>query len=364
MRSKAVFSGIGFVTLLALAVPAQAHESGLSYLAVEVEAEQVTASIDAPAQDYDRRVPLSVDATGALSASTQKALERWLFANVRFVANGEVCDGQGFTPFLESDALLRLTGTWTCGSAPIETLDLATRALDTFGPGHSMFVRVENGPTVRQALLTNAESTVSFDFVRAERWWEAAGRFVVLGIQHIFEGIDHILFLLALLVLGGTLGRVVGIATAFTAAHSVTLSLAALDLLVFPERIVESAIAASIGWVAVENWIFAAPSTDEKEPLALRWRWVLTFLFGLVHGFGFAGVLGELGLPKNHLAVALASFNVGVEIGQVAIIALAWPLLKRAMRTPWYRPNAVRAASVLMFGIAVYWFIERAFELG
>lgn len=353
-----------FAAFFLMANAAWAHESGLSYLDVEVAGGVVTASLDAPAEDYARGVNLEVTRDGQLNAATATRLQQWLFGSVRFVADEEVCDGETSVSRLEKDGLLTVTGTWRCPNArPIEELHLATRALDTFGRGHSMFVRVANGKKVRQALLTNNASSVSFKFEVAESWVSTATDFIKLGVSHIFEGVDHILFLLALLVLGGSLWRVIGIATSFTAAHSVTLSLAALNIVVLPEALVESVIALSIGWVAVENWIFAVPSTDEKVPLVLRWRWALTFLFGLMHGFGFADVLQELGLPKEHLALALGSFNLGVELGQIAIIAIAYPVLKRAMRTTWYRPHAVRMASVLMIIVALYWFVERAFGL-
>lgn len=365
MRNSVWCAGLASAAFLLMPGAGQAHESGLSYLDVQVDGGLITASLDAPAVDYARGMHLDVDRDGQLSAATVSTLKQWLFGNVRFVANGEVCDGDASTPQLDKDGLLSVTGTWKCPQTQsIQALDLMTRALDTFGGGHSMFVRVAHGKKVRQALLTNKESSVSFEFVASESWVSAALRFVKLGVEHIFEGVDHILFLLALLVLGGSLWRILGIATAFTAAHSVTLSLAALNIVVLPGRFVESTIALSIGWVAAENWIFAVPRAGKQEPLVLRWRWVLTFMFGLVHGFGFADVLRDLGLPKEHLAVTLASFNVGVELGQVAIITIAYPLLKWAARTTWYRPLAVRMASVLMIVIALYWFVERAFELG
>lgn len=353
---------------LLLAPRAHAHEGGLSYLEVEVDGATVTATLDAPAVDYAPRLRLDADRDGRISdadlAASQPALKRWLFGSLRFVSDDRLCADDGFTAKLEGQVLLRLTGTWRC-EAPVNALHVASQALDTFGDDHSTFVRAARGESVHQALLTPRESEVTFDFGVAETWLSAAGRFVVLGVEHIFTGIDHVMFVLALLLLGGSLRRIIGVATAFTAAHSVTLSLAALDLVVLPSRLVESVIALSIGWVAVENYVFARPrEAGAAEPMVLRWRWLLTFAFGLLHGFGFAGVLGDLGLPKGHEVVALASFNLGVEIGQVAIIAAAFPLLKKALTTRWYRPLAVQVASALMIVVAVYWFVQRAFDLG
>lgn len=364
-RPAALLLALG---VLLAGVPAPAHEGGLSYLELEAEGATVKAVLDAPPQDYVRTLRLDADRDGQLSpadlAASEGNLKRWLFGSLRFVVADRLCAPDTFTARLEAQALLRLTGTWRC-EATADTLHVASQVLDTFGDDHTIFVRAARGEAIHQALLTAKDSEVTFDFGVSESRLSAAWRFVVLGVEHIFTGIDHVMFVLALLLLGGSLRRIIGVATAFTAAHSVTLSLAALDLVVLPSRLVESVIALSIGWVAVENYVFARPRVEGvAEPAVLRWRWLLTFAFGLLHGFGFAGVLGDLGLPKGHEIVALASFNVGVELGQVAIIAAAYPLLRKALQTRWYRPHAVRAASALMLVVAVYWFVQRAFDLG
>ena len=139
--------------------------------------------------------------------------------------------------------------------------------------------------------------------------------FVKLGIAHIFLGYDHIVFLFALIVIGGRLGQLVKIVTAFTAGHSLTLILAALQVVVLPSRLIEGSIALTIAYVAFDNF-FAATTAH---------RWVLTFCFGLVHGFGFANVLREMHLPASGLVPTLLSFNAGVEIGQVVIAAVLFP---------------------------------------
>jgi hydrogenase/urease accessory protein HupE len=146
---------------------------------------------------------------------------------------------------------------------------------------------------------------------------QVVGRFVQAGIEHIFLGYDHIAFLVAIVLWAQRLWPVIKIVTAFTIAHSITLSLAALQIVVFPSAIVEPAIAATIIFVAVEN--FFSRNVDG--------RWQVTFVFGLIHGFGFASALQEIGLPANAAVPALAAFNIGVEIGQVVIVALIFPLL-------------------------------------
>ncbi|MCP2132679.1 HupE/UreJ family protein [Bradyrhizobium ottawaense] len=176
--------------------------------------------------------------------------------------------------------------------------------------------------------------------------------FIKLGIEHILTGYDHLLFLLALLAGARGLVSVIKIVTAFTLAHSVTLTLAALGLVNIPGRIIEPLIAATIVWVALENLLSAVPD---------RRRWVWSFGFGLVHGLGFAAALGEIDLKGAALVRALVCFNAGVEVGQLAFVAVALPLLTLLSRgrgttlTP-------RIASIAAGVMGAYWFIERVFS--
>src|SRR5262249_51916160 len=138
------------------------------------------------------------------------------------------------------------------------------------------------------------------------------GAYLELGVEHILLGFDHVLFVLALILSAGRVGSLLAIITAFTLAHSITLALSVLPIVTLPSRFVEPVIALSIAYVAAENIL--------KKGAVSR-RWAVSFLFGLVHGFGFAGALREVGLPADGLAAALVGFNLGVEIGQAAIIA-------------------------------------------
>ena len=184
-------------------------------------------------------------------------------------------------------------------------------------------------------------------------------RYLVTGIEHIFLGYDHIAFLVAIVLWARRLLPVIKIVTAFTIAHSITLSLAALQIVVIPSTIVEPAIAASIVFVAVENFF----SRD------IDGRWKVTFAFGLIHGFGFAGALQEFGLPANAVVPALAAFNIGVEIGQVAIVSIVVPVLVvldrlfAADRTKPVRAAAlVYALSALITVLGSYWLLTRIFS--
>ena len=176
--------------------------------------------------------------------------------------------------------------------------------------------------------------------------------FTELGVEHIFLGYDHIMFLLALIVIGGRMRSLVKIVTAFTIAHSITLILAAQEILVLPDRLIEAGIALSIAYVAAENfWLKTAGH-----------RWMLTFVFGLVHGFGFANVLRQLGLPDQGLIASLLAFNVGVEIGQIVIVALLFPPIAWAARSRYHR-RVVLVVSAVIFLFGVGWLVERVFGL-
>ena len=181
--------------------------------------------------------------------------------------------------------------------------------------------------------------------------------FVRAGIHHIFTGPDHILFIVGLLLLGGTLKRVLQVATSFTAAHSVTLALAVLGIVRISGRVVEPLIALSIVYVGFENL--------RARPGARDWRTRVAFAFGLIHGFGFASVLREFGLPHQALAWSLLGFNLGVEAGQVCIVLAVVPLLA-ALRhaTPRLATRAVASTSWLIIGVGSVWFVERVLRGG
>lgn len=175
-------------------------------------------------------------------------------------------------------------------------------------------------------------------------------QFIFMGIEHIDTGYDHILFLVALILAGGGFMYLIRIITAFTLAHSITLSLAVLGIVSVPSRLVESCIAASIIYVAAENlW----RRKDEAS-------WILVFIFGLVHGLGFANVLKEMELPRNQLIQSLVSFNLGIELGQLVIVLASWFLLSKITRLEWAK-NLKPAGSVAIMMMASFWFFQRAF---
>jgi hydrogenase/urease accessory protein HupE len=174
--------------------------------------------------------------------------------------------------------------------------------------------------------------------------------FLSLGVEHILLGFDHLAFLFALLIAGGTLREAAKIITSFTVAHSITLALATLEVIAVPASIVEPLIAVSIIYVGLENVL----RRDVER------RWMLTFAFGLVHGFGFASALRELGVGAGVKAVTpLLSFNLGVEIGQIAVAALVLPLIWKLRRHPRFVIRYVPVCSILVAAAGGYWLIER-----
>jgi len=182
-------------------------------------------------------------------------------------------------------------------------------------------------------------------------WGEIASAYTVLGVEHILTGYDHLAFVFALLFLVGFNKRLVWTITAFTAAHSVTLALAALGLLTLRSPPVEATIALSIVLVAGEG-------LHAKETLSRRWPALVAFLFGLVHGLGFAGALKDIGLPQNHLPVALLTFNVGVELGQLLVVSLAYAAWRALKGRPQFA--ALRTPALYVIGsVAAYWSIGR-----
>ncbi len=180
--------------------------------------------------------------------------------------------------------------------------------------------------------------------------WE----YVKLGFEHIIPlGFDHILFVLSLYLLEPRLKPVLVQATAFTVAHSITLGLASQGIIYAPPAVVEPLIALSILFVALENML-----VRQLNP----WRIVIVFAFGLIHGLGFAGVLGELGLPKKQFFSALLAFNGGVELGQISVILLAWGLVGRwTADKPWYHQRVVMPACAVIGLVAAWWTVERLF---
>jgi hypothetical protein len=211
-----------------------------------------------------------------------------------------------------------------------------------------MSVRVPGQPSVELAFIDDRRTaTVELSGTTGTGWLS----FIAMGAEHILSGPDHLLFLLALLALARGFWPIVKIVTGFTIAHSITLSLATLGIVDVPSRIVEPLIAATIVWVALENLAF---------PNGARWRWLIAATFGLVHGLGFASALTELGLPRDAMVRALIGFNVGVELGQLAFVAIVMPVVVWLAK-PGRIPKLPQALSVVVALAGAFWLVERLF---
>ncbi|WP_010677726.1 HupE/UreJ family protein [Bacillus timonensis] len=221
--------------------------------------------------------------------------------------------------------------------------------LDDSDPSHANYATIKLNGKQQEAVLSYESRELEIGEVT---FIQSAKQFLLLGLEHIFTGYDHILFVISLLFGAKNIRNIFSLVTAFTIAHSITLALATLDIVQLPSRLVESAIALSIIYVALIN-IF--------NPNSKHQPW-LAFGFGLIHGFGFAGILSEMRLDGSHLVTSLLSFNIGIEIGQLIIVSVVFPILlwlKQMTFKPikWVIPGT--SVAILAFGVV--WFVERAF---
>ena len=247
----------------------------------------------------------------------------------------------------DSLATFRLTGRMPRGASTLRWL------YGIVADPYPLEIRQADGSsTVEWITGTNWSGIIDLtgSFPRPTRW-EIATQYLVLGYTHILpKGLDHILFVLGIFLLSPRLKTMLLQVTAFTVAHSITLGLSIYGLVSLSSRIVEPLIALSIAYVAIENLV-----TRELKP----WRLALVFMFGLLHGLGFAGVLRELGLPRGEFLTGLLTFNLGVEGGQLTVIAgamlVVWPFLTRS----WYRHRVVIPASLSIAAIGIYWTLLR-----
>jgi hypothetical protein len=353
----AICWGLGLLMVLSLSTPSPAHWADLAVADIQIRERDVDVNLTVPtgliAQfDNDKNKQLS-----ELEITThQKDLQEFLSEKIRLTAAGQKNDTLTIkstvakkipsnliaTPDTHSSLLLQYH--WV---DPVNQLQMH---YDLFVPG------VNTARCLAQVLRNDRVDNLVFtpDSKNAALIDAPIGQqissFIRLGIEHIWTGYDHILFLISLLMLGGELGYLLKVVTAFSLSHSVTLFLAALNIISVPSRWVEIAIALSIAYIASENlW--------RKQPQA---RWQLAFAFGLIHGLGFSSALQELDLPRTNLVTSLASFSVGIELGQFAIVLMVYFALSYLRKFPWYL-TIRRLISVGVIVMSAIWFWERAF---
>jgi len=366
-----------FAIVLALgAQPARAHKPSDSYLAILVGSGGLQGQWDIALRDLDYAIGLDSDGNGEITWGELRAkhadIAAYALARLSVSADGARCALAPTTHMVDehSDGAYEVMKfSIDCGKpqAPRE-IEVGYGLFFDIDPSHRGLLRIQHGKGSMTAILGPERPEQKFQLAEASRFTQFLdyGR---EGIWHILIGFDHILFLVSLLlpavfVLRGrswdpaerfapVFWDVLRIVTAFTLAHSITLSLAALSIIALPSRLVESTIALSVVLAATNNlW-----------PVVGGRRWAVALGFGLIHGFGFASVLADLGLPRDALMVALVGFNLGVEAGQLAIVSAFLPLAYALRHTTIYRRIIFTGGSVLIVLIALVWLVERAFLL-
>ncbi len=354
-------------TLAALPTVAAAHPAPFSYLDVQLTSSGLAGTL--VVHDFDVAHDLGIEVPAALldEATAQQQRGRLialLERRLQFQADDQLAPIEwGALSVLADRQSLALA--FRAPSAGSPATITVTALLFPYDPVHQSFINVyEDGALRHQAILDFNRRSLTYYSGTTQGVLAVVRTFVPAGIEHILIGPDHVLFLIGLLLLGGSVWKLTGIVTAFTIGHSITLSAAALDLVTLPARLIEPTIALSIVFVGVDNLlVHGARQTSPAAARDIR-PWVAG-VFGLVHGFGFASVLKEFGLPSGALGWSLFSFNLGVEIGQLAIVLLVASVLAAVRRR--HQRLGDRLAWVGSIGVILaggYWFIERVFLTG
>jgi hypothetical protein len=373
---------VAVVGLLGRPVPAGAHSGNQSYVYIDLLADRMEGRVEYLARDLELALRLGIDddedAAPAQLDANRATLEAFTGRHVGLdLGAGEVPLRFGELEYLElsqGSYVVHHFSTGPLGTEPPRTFDVRFDAFLTDMPDRTVLLLI--GRDWRTGVIANEaehlrvfdRSNTSHTVALDEGSWLAGMRGTIsLGVEHIRTGADHVMFILTLLLpsvllfrngwqpapgFRSSLLRVIKVATAFTAAHSITLSLAALGLLNLDTKLVETVIAVSIILAALHN----------LRPVFVNREWVLAFAFGLFHGLGFAGLLDELGLGRDQRLWTLLGFNLGVEVGQVAIIVLIFPTLFLLRRTRFY-PAVLVGGSLLLAAVATGWAIERLLEL-
>jgi hydrogenase/urease accessory protein HupE len=344
---------------LARSGPAVAHTVGISRGDYVLRGDEIHAVVSFSRAELALALPeldLSGRASGVGEADRLR-LARWLEPGLRFTSDTGACPGElTRTTSTEADGLM-LWLRYRC-SAPPHELTLQADFLDAMASGHRHLVHCSFGAKSAEAVVERATnplhiavpggaSNASAGLETSS--WRGFRVFFVMGLEHILSGYDHLAFLLGLLLVLGPVRSLLWAITAFTIAHSVTLSVASLGIATPSPRLIEPLIAASIVYVGIENWFV-------KDAVG---RWRITFCFGLIHGFGFAGALREVSLPRPQLPLALFSFNLGVEVGQLALVALALPALLWLHRRGWLGASRAKLASLGVSALGLFWLVAR-----
>jgi hydrogenase/urease accessory protein HupE len=357
MRSIRI--GSWLLAAILLAMPAMAHPVPFSYLDLQLGNDGIDVSLTIHIFDLAHDLQITpierlLDA-GVLSAQ-DAAIKSLLMSRLKLSAEGRELTPVWMPPdILAERQSVRFHLRFNTGSAP-GNVSVST-LMFPYDPMHQTFVNVYEADSLTSQTILDANHTTTEYFAGTRQGVFAVVRkFIPAGIHHILIGPDHLLFLVGLLLLGGSIRKLALVVTSFTVAHSITLSLAALNILTPPARFIEPAIALSIVYVGADN-LLAQNGRDVRAWIA--------FAFGFIHGFGFANVLREMELPRRALGWSLFSFNFGVEIGQLlVVVAVASAFAALRSRSEWARRRLVFAGSVVVIAAGSFWFIQRVFFPG
>ena len=336
-------------------VSAEAHTVGISRGEYRVTGAEVRMELIFARPEIAGSIPgVDADHDGSLSAaelsSGRDAIESYFIRNIEVKAQPGTCAGrlEAVVP-VEEDGV-SIQAAYRCSGQSVAIIDL--KFLPDLSTGHRHLTAV-GGPVMTHGVAYAGNSTFSIPLqggasAKAYRLSTVWPLFL-LGFQHILTGYDHLIFLLGLILVGGRLRQLFLVITAFTLAHSITLGLSVLQVWSPSTRFVEPAIALSIAYIGVENWFVRDVSR----------RWLVTFPFGLIHGFGFGGALRQIALPHSEMPLALLSFNLGVEAGQLSVLAVVLPSIVLLRRHPWFVDRGVKTLSTAVALAGLCWFVIR-----
>lgn len=364
----------GLLALAAIAAPALAHKASDSYLAIEIEDTRIRGQWDIALRDLEIAIGLDANGDGEITwgelRARHDAIDTYALGRLALRSGGNACTLHVTEHLVDehTDGAYSVLRFQAACPTRAEALEIDYRLLFDIDPQHRGLLKLTQAGATRTAVIAPESSTQRFA-LGATSWLDALAGYFKEGVWHIWIGFDHILFLVSLLLpavlvrehgrwgpvpaLRPALWEVAKVVTAFTIAHSITLALATLGVVDLPSRLVEATIALSVVLAAANNLV----------PVVRERLWLVAFAFGLVHGFGFASVLTDLGLPTTALATALVGFNLGVEAGQLAIVAVFLPIAFALRRGAFYRRVIAIGGSILIGAIALVWFFERALDL-
>lgn len=362
---------LALLALLAVSQLAEAHIASNGFLNLEVEGAHISGALELAIRDGELAVGLDRNRDGKVTWGELRAGQAALQAYVRQAIELSGAHGACKLDFGPLQVNERVDGNylWLPLSAdcsePLKRLSIEYRILTEEDPSHRGLLTLRARGAVQTGVLGGAQGARAFELDHPSPW-SAFLEYLRAGIWHIWSGIDHLLFLLSLLLPAVLIRRhnrweavpmaapaftnIVKVVTAFTLAHSITLSLAAFDVIRLPGRLTESVIAASIIIAALNN-VF---------PRITQGRWRIAFAFGLLHGFGFASVLADMGLPQGARLVSLIAFNMGVEAGQLAVVLAVMPVAYLLRATAFYRRALMPWGSSAIAALALVWLVQRA----